>query len=162
MTNTPSSQSDLCLCCSLAAKSSFLAAISHYMNFSKDLFLKSDGRNSVFPNRIFLFKNCCRHLPYSSFQDLLAVLLGSSWCADICGCVFWFGSSKREPSLGNIAWDKTVCLFLKWLSTRDFDTYHISNASLCISCVRNTAAKSCFLATISHEVKFSKPERIYM
>ena len=53
-----SSQSDLCLCCSPLAKSSFLAAISHNMNFSKDLVLKSDGRNSAFPNRIFLFKNC--------------------------------------------------------------------------------------------------------
>ena len=41
-------------------------------------------------------------------------------------------------------------------STRDFDTYRISNASLCISCVRDTAAKSGFLATISHKVKFSK------
>ena len=163
MTNTPSSQSDLCLCCSLAAKSSFLAAISHYMNFSKDLVLKSDGRNSVFPNRIFLFKNCRRHLPYSSFQDLLAVLLGSSWCADICGCVFWFGSSKREPLLGNIAWDKTGFFKKqKWLNTRDFDAYRISNASLCILCVRATAAKSGFLAKISHKVKFSKPERIYM
>ena len=35
-------------------------------------------------------------------------------------------------------------------------TYRISNASLCISCVRDTAAKSGFLATISHKVKFSK------
>ena len=96
-------------------------------------------------------------MPYSSFQDLLAVLLGSSWCVDIRGCVFWFGSSKRKPSLGNIAWDKTG--FLKKqndLSTRDFDTYRISNASLSISCVRDTAAKSGFLATISHKVKFSK------
>ena len=31
----------------------------------------------------------------------------------------------------------------------------ISNASLCISCVRDTAAKSGFLATISHNMKFS-------
>ena len=94
-------------------------------------------------------------MPYNSFQDLLAVLLGFSWWADIRGCVFWFGSSKREPSLGNIAWDKTFFFFKKWPCTRDFDTYRISNASLCISCVRDTAAKSGFLATISHKVKFS-------
>ena len=64
---------------------------------------------------------------------------------------------QREPSLGNIAWDKTLfCFFKKWPSTRDFYTYRISNASLCISCVLDTAAKSGFLATISHKVKFSK------
>ena len=42
------------------------------------------------------------------------------------------------------------------LAQKIFDTYGISNASLCISCVRDTAAKSGFLATISHKVKFSK------
>ena len=122
------------------------------------LVLKSEGRNSVFPNRIFLLKNCRRHLAYSFFQDLLAVLPRSSWCADIRGCVFWFGSSKREPSqlwIRNIAWDKTF-FKKKWPSTQDFDTYCISNVSLCISCLRDTAAKSSFLATISHKVKFSK------
>ena len=42
-----------------------------------------------------------------------------------------------------------------WPSTRDFDTYCISNVSLCISCVRDTAAKWGFLAIISHNVSFS-------
>ena len=48
-------QSDLCLRCSLAAKLCFLAAISHGMNFSKDIVLKLDRRISFFPNHIFLF-----------------------------------------------------------------------------------------------------------
>ena len=53
----------------------------------------------------------------------------------------------QEPSLGTIG-------------TRRFknDLAHgcISNASLCIGCVRDTAAKSGFLATISHNVKVLK------
>ena len=44
-----------------------------------------------------------------------------------------------------------VVFFLNYLAHEIF-----SNASLCISCVRDTAAKSGFLAIISHKVKFSK------
>ena len=53
-----SSQSDLCLCCSLAAGTfytngteiKFLAAISLTLNFLKDIVLKIDGRISFFTN----------------------------------------------------------------------------------------------------------------
>ena len=49
-------------------------------------------------------------------------------------------------------WDKT--LFFK--KKNDLAHARISNASLYISCVRDTAAKLSFLATISHYVKFLK------
>ena len=55
-----------------------------------------------------------------------------------------------ESLLGNIAWDKTL------LKKNDLAHARISNAWLCISCVRGTAANSGFLATISHNVKFLK------
>ena len=53
------SQSDLHLCCSIAAKSDFL---------SKDIALKSDSKISSYPRRFypatfFFFKNRSKHLP---------------------------------------------------------------------------------------------------
>ena len=43
-----------------------------------------------------------------------------------------------------------------FLKKNDLAHVCISNASLCISCVRDTAAKSGFITTISHNVKFLK------
>ena len=66
-----SSQSDLCLCCSLAAKSSFLAAISHNMNFKRILFLNQTVEIAFTPTAKFFLK-------IAEDICLLAVLLGSS------------------------------------------------------------------------------------
>ena len=118
------------------------------MNFSKDLVLKSDGRNGVFSNRKFLFKNCCRHLPYSSFQDLLAVLLGSTY-VDACSDLGHSSESLRWATLHGI---RRGFFFKK----NDLAHEILILASLCISCVRGTAEKSAFHATLSHKVKFSK------
>ena len=87
-TNTPvltSSQSDLCLSCSLAAGTfytngteiKFSRSYLPYYEFFKGYSFKIDGRFS-FPQSHYSFKNCRRHLPCCSFHDLLAVLLGSS------------------------------------------------------------------------------------
>ena len=73
------SQSELYLCCLIAAKYGFLA---------KGVVLKSDRRirrkYAFFPNHIFLFKTAAniKFLPWSSFHDLLE----SSICADKNGC----------------------------------------------------------------------------
>ena len=117
------------------------------MNFSKDIILVLKSMvELVFPHPHYSLKK----LP-QTFALLLfpwpTVLPGSSWCADIRESVFWFGPSKREPSLGNIAWDKTL---KKWPSPRAYqqcESVHI---------VCDTAAKSGFLATISLNVKFLK------
>ena len=103
-----SCQSDLCLFL-FASSLDFLnqrfpSDISPTVNFSNDIVLKSTVELVFSPTTLFFQKKCCRHLPCCSFHDLLAVLLGSSY-ADACSD---FGSSKREHSLGNIAWDKTL------------------------------------------------------
>ena len=53
----------------------------------------------------------------------------------------------REPSLGNLAWDKTF---------KNKQQIDLAHEILKYRGVRGTAAKSGFLATIFHKVKFSK------
>ena len=117
------------------------------MNFSKDIVLKSDGRVSFFPKYIFSFKKLPQTFALLPFS---MTCLQSCWglhdtltYPDLC-------SNSGHPS-ESLRWAtlRGIRRFCKKIDlARDFDTYRISNASLCISCVRDTAAKSGFLATI--------------
>ena len=80
-----------------------------------DIVLKSEGTIShkhfltlFLQQHISFLKNRRTHLTWCSFHDLFAVLLESLFFADKHGCALWFGSSKFQPSLGNIACDKTL------------------------------------------------------
>ena len=95
-------QSELYLCCLIAAKYGFLA---------KDVVLKSDRRirrkYALFPNHNFLFKTAAnikfsRGVLFTTFWSLQFVLTKMDALSDLGRQSFMI-----EPSLGYIACDKT-------------------------------------------------------
>ena len=119
------------------------------MNFSKDIVLKSDGRISFFPNHFFSFKKLPQTFalllfPWPVSSLAWVFMMRWPWYAGVCSNVGNPRESLRWATLrGFRRFYKK-----KWPSARDFDTYRISNASLCISYVRDSAVKSGSLATI--------------
>ena len=137
--------------CSLAAKSSFLAAVSNICDFLKDLVLKSDNRNSVFPNCILPQTFALLLFPIPVSQQSCWGIHDALTYADACSDLGHPSESLHWETLHGIRSLKKIDLALDILIL-----ILSSNASLCILCVCVTAAKSGFLVTNSHKLNFSK------
>ena len=143
-----SSQSDLCLCCSLAAGTFYtnrteikISRSYHTMNFSKDVLLKSTVElASPHPNHIILLKKLLQTFalllfpwPVSSLAGVFMMRWHTPMCVLIESLRWADACSDREPSLGNIAWDNKTLLKKKLTKHKPVSAMQVCAYRMCVT-----------------------------